>query len=320
MSDTPAVSAKAVATDQPVGPSFEPAAAPPVALEPGFAPAVAATVAAAMHTAEGGDKPTPRPSAAVDERAYQQYQVLAETVLDSADVATRAAETAAKVGGELKQATEDFRTASATHQKLSQIIIYASGGFMVLCALIFVVMGVRMVSRINQLDTMMLAVGKRVVDLSAGLESLEDVNKAVKELNTKQVELTKAQAQIEARIDASLKQSESLVKLVPGETAKRVANASDNLLQQVQGLNGKLQSQATAVQTLSNEVKAMKGAVGNVDGLKRDVEALVTLQRERYLEALQRNNAMAARERALQYPRVSPPGARTADSETTRSQ
>ena len=312
MSDTPAAPAEATTAHQPVEPSFEPAAAPPVAHPPVAAPAAA-------HAAEAIDKPTPRPSAAVDERAYQQYQVLAETVLDSADVATRAAEAAANVGGELKQATQDFRTASAAHQKRAQIVVYAAGGFMVLCALIFLVMGVRMISRINQLDTTMLAVGKRVVDLNAGLESLEDVNKAIQELNNKQAELTKAQTQIEGRIDASLKQSESLVKQVPGETAKQVANASDNLLKQVQGLNGKLQTQATAVQTLSNEVKAMKGAVGNVDGLKRDVEALVTLQRERYLEALQKNNSAATRERALQYPRVNPPGARPADGEA-RSQ
>ncbi len=42
------------------------------------------------------------------------------------------------------------------------------------------------------------------------------------------------------------------------------------------------------------------------NGLKRDVEALVTLQKERYLETLQKNNAnaSASRERAVQFPRT----------------
>lgn len=301
-------SPKTTAASAPVEPTFEPAAAPPKAHAPASAAAGAAAPAA---DASGG---TGR--AAVDERAYRQYQALADAVLDSADVATRSAEAAVNVGGELKQATAEFRSASAVQHKRAQIIMYATGGFMVVCALIFLVMGVRMISRINQLDTMMLAVGKRVVDLNAGLESLDEVNKAIQELNNKQAELTKAQTQIEGRIDASLKQSESLVKQVPGETAKQVASASDNLLKQVQGLNGKLQQQATAVQTLGNEVKQMKSAVGNVDGLKRDVEALVTLQRERYLEALQRNNAAASRDRAVQFPRVNPPApARSGEGE-----
>jgi hypothetical protein len=68
-----------------------------------------------------------------------------------------------------------------------------------------------------------------------------------------------------------------------------------------------LQTQANAVTTLGNEVKSLKGAVGGVENLKRDVEALVTLQKERVLETLQKNNAAASREKALQYPRVNPP-------------
>jgi len=79
------------------------------------------------------------------------------------------------------------------------------------------------------------------------------------------------------------------------------------VMRQVQGINAKLQTQANAVQSLGNEVKSLKSAVGNVDGLKRDVEALVTLQKERYLETVQKNNASASRERAVQFPRYTAP-------------
>ncbi len=87
--------------------------------------------------------------------------------------------------------------------------------------------------------------------------------------------------------------------------------------------------QATAVQALGRDVQALKGAVGNVDKLNRDVQALVTLQRERYLEAMQKNapaapTAPAAaaereRERSVQYPRVQPPVSPNAAPSTTTS-
>jgi len=168
---------------------------------------------------------------------------------------------------------------------------------------------------------MLLAVGKRVVELNSGMESLEGVNKSVKELASQQEALTKSQGQIEGRIDASLKQSESLVQKVPSETAKQVAASSDSVMRQVQGINSKLQSQANAVQSLGNEVKSLKSAVGNVDSLKRDVEALVTLQKERYLETVQKNNSNASRERAVQFPRYAAPkpGEATAASTTPGS-
>ena len=172
-------------------------------------------------------------------------------------------------------------------------------------------MGVRMNSRINQLDTMMLAVGKRVVDLNVGLESLDVINRSIESLTAQQVEQAKNQGQIETRISDALKKSETMVQTVPGETAKQVAATSDNLLKQVQAINGRLQSQAGAVQSLGNEVKALKGAVGNVDKLNSDVQALVTLQKERYLETLQKNNASANANnntnRPVQFPRTNPP-------------
>ena len=242
----------------------------------------------------------------VDERAYHQFQVLAKTVLDSADIASKSAEAAVAVSSEMRQATAHFRDATDTGIKRARLALYILGGVFFLGLVFFITMGVRMVGKINQLDAMMGAVGKRVVELNAGMESLEGVNRSVQALSEKQQALTQSQTQIENRIAESLKQSESMVAKVPGETAKQVAATSDSLLKQVQGINSRLQTQATAVQSLGSEVKALKSNMGNVDALKRDVEALVTLQKERYLETLQKNNTVAARERAVQFPRVPP--------------
>ncbi len=249
---------------------------------------------------------SPHMGITVDERAYRQYQSLAQVVLDSADIASKSAEAAAAASRNMHKATTEFKTLTEVGHKKALILLGATGGLMLICLIFFLVMGVRMNSRINQLDTMMLAVGKRVVDLNVGLESLDVINRSIESLTAQQVEQAKTQGLIEERINDALKKSESMVKTVPGETAKQVAATSENLLKQVQSINSRLQSQAGAVQTLGNEVKALKGAVGNVDKLNNDVQALVTLQKERYLETLQKNNANTNRERAVQFPRTNP--------------
>ena len=262
------------------------------------------------HHTEAETTPVEKPihvGITVDQRAYQQYQSLAQVVLDSADLATQSAEAAAAASSNLRRTTAEFKELTEAGHKKARLLLAIAGGVMVITLIFFLIMGVRLVSRINQLDTTLMAVGKRVVEMNAGMESLEGVNQSVKELASQQLALTKSQGQIEGRIDASLKQSESLVQKVPSETAKQVAASSDSVIKQVQGINSKLQSQANAVQTLGNEVKSLKSAVGNVDGLKRDVEALVTLQKERYLETVQKNNASASRERAVQFPRYAAP-------------
>lgn len=266
--------------------------------------------------------PDPRPhlGMAVDERAYHQYQSLAQVVLDSADIASKSAEAAAAASSDMNKATSEFKALTEVGHKKALILLGGTGALMLFCLIFFLVMGVRMNSRINQLDTMLLAVGKRVVDLNAGLESLDVINRSIESLSALQTEQVKAQGLLETRINDALKKSETMVQTVPGETAKQVAATSDNLLKQVQAINSRLQSQASAVQTLGNEVKALKGAVGNVDKLNRDVEALVTLQKERYLETLQKNSTATNRERAVQFPRTNPaakPNTETAPAATT---
>jgi hypothetical protein len=270
------------------------------------APSAAAPASSAASPAP---ESPPHLGFSVDERAYRQYQSLAQVVLDSADIASKSAESAAAASRNMHKATTEFKDLTEVGHKKALILLGATGGLMVICLIFFLVMGVRMNSRINQLDTMMLAVGKRVVDLNVGLESLDVMNRSIEGLTAQQVEQAKNQGQIETRISDALKKSETMVQTVPGETAKQVAATSDNLLKQVQAINGRLQSQAGAVQSLGNEVKALKGAVGNVDKLNSDVQALVTLQKERYLETLQKNsaNANANTNRAVQFPRASPP-------------
>jgi chromosome segregation ATPase len=82
-----------------------------------------------------------------------------------------------------------------------------------------------------------------------------------------------------------------------------VAASSNALVKQVQDINNRMKAQNGAVQSLGNEIKSLKTATANVDKLNRDVEALITLQRERYLEALQKTNQGQQRERAVQFPR-----------------
>ena len=272
-------------------------------------PAAPAAKTSSSQASAGGSSPA---GAAVDDRAYQQYQALAQVVLDSAHIATKSATAAAAASREMHAATSEFRSLTEAGHKKALILLGVTGGLLIICLIFFLTMGVRMNSRINQLDSMMLAVGKRVVDLNAGLESLDVINKSIESLTAQQVEQAKTQGQLETRINEALKKSETMVQGVPGETAKQVAATSDNLLKQVQGINSKLQTQAGAVQALGTEVKALKGAVGNVDKLNREVEALVTLQKERYLETLQKNNSTQSREKAVQFPRAAP--AKPADS------
>ena len=128
-------------------------AAHPAAHSPAHAPAPAHAAAHVAHSTPAA--PAVHAGISVDERAYEQYQALAKAVLESAEIASRSAEAAMAVSRELKQATGNFRDLSDAGYKKGRLLLAIGGGVMIVCLIFFLIMGVRMVSRINKLDVMM---------------------------------------------------------------------------------------------------------------------------------------------------------------------
>ena len=228
------------------------------------------------------------PSLVIDTSALDH---VARVALDSADLANRGAQAAASVSNDLREAQAGLERQQVAARKHSLIALGVTCTVMVVCMTLFLIVGVRMNSRINQLDHTLEIVVKRVVEINTGVESLESIRTSVSALSTEVEKLAQASVAVSTRLEETVKQTESLTTQIPSKTAQQVASSAQNMARQVEGLGSRLQSQASAVQTLSREVQTLRASVGNVERLNRDVQALITLQRERYLEALQKVSA-----------------------------
>ena len=241
---------------------------------------------------------------------HKQFNNLSSAVLDAAEVANRSADMANRVGADFERQMAQLSAVALTTRKINMILMGATVGVMLITLIVFAVLSARMSSRISQLDEMLLAVGKRAVELNAGMVALDSVNAYMKDLTAKQGSMVDVQAQVEAKINDALKKSESLMQNMPNKAAQQITSASTALTREVQSINGKLQQQAKAVQILGEEVKELKSGMSNVSALKRDVQALVVIQKDRVLEQLQKQQPAARptpqREPALQYPRPKP--------------
>lgn len=263
------------------------------------------------------DTEAPAPSAepAVDaatradrELLHRQFNNLSAAVLDAAEVANQSAQTANRRGEDFERQMVHLTTVALTTRKINMILIGATTSVMLIALIFFAVLSARVSSRINQLDEMLLAVGKRAVELNAGMMALDSVNAYMRDLSAKQVSMVDVQAQVESKINQALAKSETLMKEMPNKAAQQITFASSVMTREVRSINGKLQQQAAAVETLGKEVKALKADMGNVNALKRDVQALVVIQKDRVLEQLKKQSEVKAPppDPALQYPRPKP--------------
>jgi len=132
--------------------------------------------------------------------ASQQLESLMSMVLDAAEVANRSAAAVATTGGHVNKAAEKLIDGAKRTSMQAKIILGITGAVLVGTAGVFSFMSVQLQNKVAQLDEMMLAVGKRAVDLKRRMESMDDIQTALQELKLAQETTHSVQAAIEEKI------------------------------------------------------------------------------------------------------------------------
>ena len=248
-----------------------------------------------------------------------ELQGIKMVALESAELATRSANVAAGVAENMKKATLSLHDLMKVSKKQHLILMGIAGGFMFITGIIFATSVFTLKSRINQMDSMLVALSNRVVELDESMEMVGSVNEGLQAMVAKQDDITKMQGGLEARLNEAIKQTES----VPGKTAQQVGEKGDALAAQVKSLEGRFVQQSRALNALANQVGGLQGAVGETGTFKKEMEALARLQKERQAaenaaaakaasQATASANAANAaainaakqREKMVQYPRA----------------
>ena len=227
-------------------------------------------------------------------------------IMDSAELATRAAGLAADAGIQLRSVSKELQVVTHSHRKFSLVLVVVCGSLMLVAGGVFAALAWRLQARVNQLDEMVLAVGKRVVGMDASMESVGAVQEALQALLAKQEAIAGLQEKIDGRLDEAIKSTQGMPEL----TAKQVDLKTQAMSQQVTAMDSRLKAQANALSTLSTQMKGLQGALGDSGAVRRELEVQARQQRERQNADAAANSAAAAavrnRERMLQYPRAQP--------------
>jgi hypothetical protein len=244
--------------------------------------------------------------------ASQQLESLMAIVLDAAEVANRSASAVSTTGGQLNKAAEKLIDGAGKASMQAKIVLALAAAVLVGTAGTFSFMTVQLNSKVEQVDAMLLAVGKRAVDLKTRLESLDKMNATLDDINLKQDNSNSVQQAIEDKLTAAVEAVKAAPKPAPAPVAaaapapvKTAAARAEgkSLNQQFAALDALLKEQSQAVKNLSGQVNNVQASVANVDSLKRDVETMTNLQRQRAQEATQATLAANAKREKEQKDR-----------------
>ncbi len=235
-----------------------------------------------------------------------RLEVLVPSLLDTADatnsaadVSRRASLTLEKGLSQVQKRVQELDEASAKSNQLSGYILIGAVTILVMSVGVFGFMAQQLSAKTTQIDAMLVALSKRVVNMNSALSLFDEINATMNNLAIEQASFSDAQMSLIESVKNAERLAGSIKSDVPEAAAKRVGVESAKLAKQVNDLANKVKAQSTdvgkvtkSVSALSRQLKSMQGQVGNIKSLNADVQSLITLERAKYLDVLKRQVAL----------------------------
>ena len=186
----------------------------------------------------------------------RQIEELTSVVLDSAEVSTRSASIAADVSATMRAVVSKIQENNRRNVMHSRIML---GAF---CACLLIAMGVffaitlKMTKSIKELDTMVYAMAKRVIEVDASLTAIGKTNSDFSEITEKQEEVITTQTQVAKRLEEIGKSMAAMPAVVAVEANKSSDLKFKDMQKQLTGLESKLQSFDSKLQSVAEKASA----------------------------------------------------------------
>ncbi len=186
----------------------------------------------------------------------RQIEELTSVVLDSAEVSTRSASIAADVSATMRAVVSKIRENNRRNVMHSRIMLGAFCACLLIAMGIFFAITLKMTKSIKELDTMVYAMAKRVIEVDASLTAIGKTNSDFSEITEKQEEVITTQTQVAKRLEEIGKSMAAMPAVVAVEANKSSDLKFKDMQKQLTGLESKLQSFDLKLQSVAEKASA----------------------------------------------------------------
>jgi chromosome segregation ATPase len=144
--------------------------------------------------------------------------------------------------------------------------------------------------RLDSADSTIMAVGKRVVSLNASIGTLKEMETVLEKFSERQAKQDKALEKMLPQMETGMAEVRKAVADLAEKSAKPAPKAEADpriaaLQSQLKVLEPQLQAQARATAKLAEQVTAMQTNLAKINGVSRDVETLLKMEKQRVVVA-----------------------------------
>jgi len=186
----------------------------------------------------------------------RQIEELTSVVLDSAEVSTRSASIAADVSATMRAVVSKIQENNRRNVMHSRIMLGAFCACLLIAMGIFFAITLKMTKSIKELDTMVYAMAKRVIEVDASLTAIGKTNSDFSEITEKQEEVITTQTQVAKRLEEIGKNMAAMPAVVATEANKSSDLKFKDMQKQLTTLESKLQSFDGKLQSVAEKASA----------------------------------------------------------------
>ena len=172
----------------------------------------------------------------------RQIEELTSVVLDSAEVSTRSASIAADVSATMRAVVSKIQENNRRNVMHSRVMLGAFCTCLLIAMAVFFAITLKMTKSIKELDIMVYAMAKRVIEVDASLTAIGKTNSDFSEITDKQDEVITTQSQVAKRLEEIGKSMATMPAVVALEANKSSDVKFKDMQKQLTGLETKLQS------------------------------------------------------------------------------
>lgn len=215
-----------------------------------------------------------------------QVKDIKHTLLDAAELASRAGVHAANAGANLQTAAKDLMAGHATQRKHGLIVLAVFGLLVVIAVAMSGLMSIRLQQRITKADEMLLAVGKRVIAMDESIKLISNSGEIFQTMSEQQDAISRQQTRLEAKVEELMKTAQSAISA----NAQTIESKTKEIAKRVEAVETSLQSNATAVKAIAAKAQAAPPPAPRPDPavIRREVKAEVEAKVKEVEASLQR--------------------------------
>ena len=159
----------------------------------------------------------------------RQIEDLTGVVLSSAEVSTRSAEVAANISHEMRGVMKTVTELTSKNILHSRILLIGLLSFLIIAVGTFFAISTRLQQNIRQLDSLSLAVGKRVVELDATLATFGDATRGLGDTTEKLDSMEERQIKLDEKFQQKMEALDKVFLKMPDQIAGQVNGLTDRI-------------------------------------------------------------------------------------------